>query len=92
MRLVNGQRNVARTSVCRLYDLAAWQVACEFNLFEAVPIHGAASLEGIASKIGQDKDRTGRFLRMLAFERVFEELAENLFKHTSRRALYLQDK
>jgi hypothetical protein len=92
LRLVNGPRNDARTSVCRLYDLAAWQVACEFNLFEAVPIDSAASLEDIASKIGLDEDRTGRFLRMLASDRAFEEVAENKFKHTSRSALYLQDK
>lgn len=92
LRLVNGPRNDARTSVCRLYDLAAWQMACEFDLFEAIPNDRAANLKDIASKIGLDEDRTGRFLRMLASDRVFEEVAENTFKHTSRSALYLEDK
>ncbi|CBX98991.1 hypothetical protein IAQ61_001269 [Plenodomus lingam] len=92
LRLVNGPRNDARTFVCYLYDLAAWQVACEFNFFEAIPEDGTASVEEIAAKAGIDEDRVGRFLRMLATDRVFEEVENNVFKHTSRSVLYLKDK
>ncbi|KAH9876418.1 hypothetical protein J1614_003549 [Plenodomus biglobosus] len=92
LRLVNGPRNDARTFVCRLYDLAAWQVACEFDLFEAVPEDGTASVQEIAAKSRIDEDRVGRFLRMLATDRVFEEVEKDIFRHTSRSVLYLKDK
>ncbi|KAF2847521.1 O-methyltransferas-like protein [Plenodomus tracheiphilus IPT5] len=92
LRLVNGPRNDARTFVCYLYDLAAWQVACEFDLFEAIPEEGTASVREIAAKAGIDEDRVGRFLRMLASDRVFEEVEKDTFKHTSRSVLYLKDK
>ncbi|KAI8931496.1 hypothetical protein NX059_011162 [Plenodomus lindquistii] len=92
LRLVNGPRNDARTFVCYLYDLAAWQVACEFNFFEAIPEDGVATVEEIAAKSGIDEDRVARFLRMMATDRVFEEVEKNVFKHTSRSVLYLKDK
>ncbi|CAO2658327.1 Nn.00g060500.m01.CDS01 [Neocucurbitaria sp. VM-36] len=92
LRLVNGPRNDARTFVCYLYDLAAWQVACEFNFFEAIPESGSANIREIAEECGMDEDRVGRFLRMLATDRVFEEIEKDVFKHTSRSVLYLKDK
>jgi len=92
LRLVNGPRNDARTFVCYLYDLAAWQVACEFNFFEAIPEDGTATTKEIAEKAGMDEDRVGRFLRMLSSDRVFEEVEPDVFKHTSRSVLYLKDK
>ncbi|CAE7213066.1 hypothetical protein P3342_012482 [Pyrenophora teres f. teres] len=91
LRLVNGPRNDARTFVCYLYDLAAWQVACEFNFFEAIPEHGTASIKEISEKAGMDEDRVGRFLRMLTTDRVFEEVEKDVFKHTSRSIIYLKD-
>ncbi|KAF2123516.1 sterigmatocystin 8-O-methyltransferase precursor [Dothidotthia symphoricarpi CBS 119687] len=92
LRLVNGPRNDARTFVCYLYDLAAWQVACEFNFFEAVPEDGVAHVKEIAEKSGVDEDRVGRFMRMLATDRVFEEVDKDVFQHTARSVLYLKDK
>ncbi|KAF1850335.1 O-methyltransferas-like protein [Cucurbitaria berberidis CBS 394.84] len=92
LRLVNGPRNDARTFVCYLFDLAAWQVALEFNFFEAIPETESATVKQIAEKAGLDEDRVGRFLRMLATDRVFEEVEKDVFKHTSRSALYLKEK
>jgi len=92
LRLVNGPRNDARTFVCYLYDLAAWQVACEFNFFEAIPENGTVHVRDIAAKVGMDEDRVARFLRMLTSDRVFEEVEKDVFKHTSRSVLYLHDK
>jgi hypothetical protein len=92
LRLVNGPKNDARTFMCKQYDLAAWQVACQFYFFEAIPENGTASIREIAKKTGIDEDRTGRFLRILATDRVFEEVEKDVFKHTSRSVLYLRDK
>jgi hypothetical protein len=92
LRLVNGPRNDSRMMVCSLYDLAAWQVACEFSFFEAIPEKGSATIEEIALSVGMDEDRVGRFLRILATDRTFEEVKHNVFKHTSRSVLYLRDR
>jgi len=92
LRLVNGPLNDARTFVCSLYDLAAWQVACDFNFFEAIPEQGSASIKEISEKVGIDEDRVGRFLRILTTDRVFEEVEKDVFRHTSRSVLYLKDK
>jgi predicted transcriptional regulator len=92
LRLVNGPRNDSRIMVCSLYDLAAWQVACEFNFFEAIPEKGSASIKEIAKIVDMDEDRVGRFLRILATDRVFEEVEHNLFKHTSRSVFCLKDR
>jgi hypothetical protein len=51
LRLVNGPRNDARTFVCYLYDLAAWQVACEFNFFEAIPEDRVANIKRFRRKL-----------------------------------------
>lgn len=91
LRLVNGPRTDARTRVCTMYDLAAWQVACEFGFFEAVPEIGVANLEDISKTVGMDEDRVRRFLRILATDRIFEEVEEDVFRHTSRSVVYLQD-
>ena len=91
LRLVNGPKNDARTFVCCLYDLAAWQVALEFDFFEAIPELGTASTQDIATKVGMNEDRVGRFLRMLTSDRVFEEVEKDIFKHTSRSVVYLHD-
>ncbi|KAF1949994.1 sterigmatocystin 8-O-methyltransferase precursor [Byssothecium circinans] len=91
LRLVNGPKAEARTLICTLYDLAAWQVACEFRFFEAVPEDGKASVKEIAETVGMDEDRVGRFLRILATERVFQEVEGNVFRHTAKSVLYLRD-
>lgn len=91
LRLVNGPRNDARTGVCFMYDLAAFQVACEFNFFEAIPEYGRAHVREIAQRSGVDQDRVGRFMRILATDRVFEEVEKDVFQHTARSVLYLRD-
>lgn len=91
LRLINGPKNDARTFVCYLYDLTAWQVACEFNFFEAIPENQSATIEEIAQRTGIDQDRAARFLRMLCSDRVFEETEKDVFRHTSRSILYLHD-
>jgi hypothetical protein len=91
LRLVNGPVYEARTFVCSLYDLVAWQVACEFNFFQAIPEDTSATLQEISDRVGLDVDRIGRFLRLLATQRVFKEVTPGVFQHTSRSALLLRD-
>jgi hypothetical protein len=91
LRLVNGPKTNLVTSVCTIFDLAAWQVACEFGLFEAIPETGTASLPDIAHKVGVDEDRVGRILRILATDRMFEEVERDVFKHTSSSVIHARD-
>jgi hypothetical protein len=91
LRLVNGPKTDIQTSICTIYDLAAWQVACEFNIFEAVPQTGSISVQEIALKVGVDGDRIGRIMRILATDRVFAETGKDMFEHTSRSILYARD-
>jgi len=91
LRLVNSPVYDARTFVCTLYDLVAWQVACEFNFFTAIPENGEATVREISEQVGLDADRVGRFLRLLATQRVFEETAAGVFRHTSRSVLLLRN-
>lgn len=91
LRLVNGPKTDLPTSVCKIFDLASWQVACEFGFFKAIPETGAASLAEIAQKVGIDEDRVGRILRILATDRMFEEIEKDVFKHTSRSIIYARD-
>lgn len=91
LRLVNGPKTEVRNLICTLYDLAAWQVACEFRFFDAIPESGCAELKEISKAVGLDEERVGRFLRILATDRVFEEVKPDVFKHTSRSVLYVRD-
>ena len=104
LRLINGPRNTLRSFFFSHYDLAALQVALERRFFDHVPLqgqkpgdeqetaHGTRSAE-IAEKAGMDEDRTTRVLRLLATQRIFEEVGgeEALFQHTASSALFARD-
>ena len=81
--LVNGPKTFFRTFLTTHYELAAYQTAVEHNFFEHVPIKGKIHLTNLASLVGMDADRTGRFLRLLATQRVFKELEDDFFAHTA---------
>ena len=92
LRLVNGPRIDTRGLICSQYDIVAWQVACEFSFFDTVPEDGDATVQEIAAQAGLDEDRVGRMMRILATDRVFEEVEENTFRHTSRSIVFRQDR
>lgn len=81
--LINGPKTFLRTFLTTHYELAAYQVAIEFKFFENVPRHGSIHVAELASIVGMDADRTGRFLRLLATQRVFREVKEDFFAHTA---------
>ncbi|KAF2728791.1 O-methyltransferas-like protein [Polyplosphaeria fusca] len=92
LRLVNGPRNDARNRICTLYDIVAWQAACEFGFFDAVPEDGGASISEIAVRANVDEERVGRFIRILATDRIFEEKEPGRFWHTARSVVFLRDR
>ena len=108
LRLINGPKSTLRSFFFTHYDLAAFQVAIERRFFNHVPlpvdvtgekvengqkiVHGASAAE-IAEKAGMDEDRTARALRLLATQRIFEEVdgEEGRFRHTANSALLARD-
>ena len=90
--LVNGPLNWLRLFFCSHHDLAAWQVALDFDFFEAVPLEGSVLLSEIAEKVVMDEDRVGRVMRLLASQRVFVESQPDVFRHTATSALVASDK
>ncbi|KAL9004881.1 MAG: hypothetical protein Q9188_002318 [Gyalolechia gomerana] len=81
--LINGPKTFLRTFLTTHYELAAYQTAIEFKFFENVPREGSIHVAKLAGIVGMDTDRTGRFLRLLATQRVFKEVKEDYFAHTA---------
>jgi hypothetical protein len=80
--LTASPRSVVRTLQLAHYDLVAYQVALEFDLFTAIPADGELSLAQVAEKAGIDEDRVARVLRLLALHGMFQETQEDTFAHT----------
>ncbi|CAE7179551.1 Sterigmatocystin 8-O-methyltransferase [Pyrenophora teres f. teres] len=82
-RLVNGPKNIFRTQNYLVGDQAATQVALSRKYFQHVPADDTGiSAAALAEKAGMDEDRTTRFLKILATQRIFEEV-EGKFRHTA---------
>lgn len=79
--LVEGPKRHFRALCCQGYELAAIQVALDFNFFTIVPAEGQISLEELAKKAGVDLDRTSRIVRLLATEFIFREPTPGYVAH-----------
>lgn len=94
VRLISGPKVVYRHLFVSHYDLAAYQVALEFDFFNLVPLYGTIPVSALAEKAGLDTDRAERILRTLATQRVFEEVpvrGGTAFKHTAASALIVEE-
>ncbi|CAI6331164.1 unnamed protein product [Periconia digitata] len=107
IRLVNGPENTLRSFFFSHYDLAALQVALGRGFFNHVPLpshetNGAtngnskysASVDEIAARAEMDVDRTARVMRMLATQRIFQEVPgdSESFQHTAASAAFARNK
>lgn len=90
--LVVGPRRSMRSLICSSNDLAALQVAFEFNFFTIVPeSEEGISLEEVARQAGIDEGRTRQVLRFLCTHRIFREVKEGWFAHTASSAAFRRD-
>ncbi|KAG8527710.1 uncharacterized protein KY384_007864 [Bacidia gigantensis] len=90
--LVNGPRRTIRSLICFSNDLAAFQVAFDFNFFTIVPeSEKGIALEEVARQAGIDVGRTRQVMRMLCTHRVFREIKEGWFAHTLTSVLFKRD-
>ncbi|KAL9109921.1 MAG: hypothetical protein Q9227_005444 [Pyrenula ochraceoflavens] len=83
LRLVDGPTRHIREFFLLGYDLAAFQVALDFDFFNLVPVNGEISLEELAKKAGLDLDRVSRIVRMMAVHRYFQEVRPGYVSHTA---------
>ncbi|KAL8856459.1 MAG: hypothetical protein Q9178_006929 [Gyalolechia marmorata] len=81
--LVDGPATFYRHFLMRGYEIAAFQIALDFDFFTLVPGEGDIKLEDLASKAGLDQDRTGRVMRLLITHRFFQESRPGFFSHNS---------
>jgi hypothetical protein len=89
-RLVEGPAKYYRHYLMHGYELAAFQVALDFDFFSLVPSTGEISLDELARKAGLDVDRTGRIMRLLITHRFFKEMTPGFVSHNSF-SIALQD-
>ena len=89
-RLVDGPTKFYRSFFMLGYDLAAFQIALDFDFFALVPADGEISLEELANKAGLDQDRTSRVVRLLVTQRFFQERRAGFISHNSF-SIALQD-
>ena len=82
-RLVDGPTKFYRSFFMLGYDLAAFQIALDFDFFSMVPVDGEISLEELANIAGLDQDRTSRVLRLLVTHRFFQERRPGFISHNS---------
>ncbi|KAI2601781.1 hypothetical protein GGR54DRAFT_627041 [Hypoxylon sp. NC1633] len=107
LSLVNGPKNTLQSFLFSYYDIATMQVALDRRMFDHIPLPPAsssgngvseasvskASVAETAQKAGMDEDRAGRFLKVLATRRIFEEVEgePDTFTHTANSALLARD-
>jgi hypothetical protein len=89
--LIQGPKKTMRTMLCLGEDLAALQVAFQFNFFNQVPRDEAIDIANLALNIGIDEDRLARCMRMLVTHRIFAENVAGWFSHTPSSVIFHED-
>jgi hypothetical protein len=89
--LVEGPKRHFRALCCQGYELAAIQVALDFNFFSIVPAQGQISLEDLAKEAGVDLDRTSRIVRLLITEFLLREPTHGYIAHSPSSYLLHSD-
>ena len=91
LTLVNGPMLFHRNMFGVHYDLAALQVMLEFNVLENIPVKGSIDLDTLSAKVGIDKNKLGRLLRLLGTQQYVEEPQFEVFQHTMLSEVLLRD-
>jgi len=90
--LTNGPMQWLRVFFCTHHDLGAWQTALRFNFFSIVPLDKPMAVKDIALAAKMDEDRLSRIMKLLASQRCFHEVDEDVYEHTSLSAFVARNK
>ncbi|KAK0512544.1 hypothetical protein JMJ35_004561 [Cladonia borealis] len=91
LTLINGPMLFHRNLFGVHYDLAALQIVLDFNVLESIPVKGSIDLDTLSAKVGIDKNKLGRLLRLLGTQRYVEEPQFEVFQHTMLSEVLLRD-
>ncbi|KAI0841458.1 O-methyltransferase [Hypoxylon sp. FL0890] len=89
--LMNGPRACIRSYLLSGFELAAVQIAFEFDFFKIIPEKGEIEVGELAKKAGMDADRAARVLRILATRRIFQEKTPGYFSQTAASLAFAKD-
>jgi hypothetical protein len=90
LMLVNGPKAYFRSLFCYQHDLAAFQIAFDYDFFNNIPLDGELTIPELAERVRFDEDRVARVLRFLTTHRVFVE-KDGAFAHTAYSAIFAKD-
>ena len=91
LNLVNGPKIQLCKAVCQGNDLAAHQIALDFDFYHAIPASGTPTLRSVSEQVNLDIGITSRVLRFLVTQGYFREIEEDVFAHTKASAAIRQD-
>lgn len=91
LQLVNGPKRTLRTLYGTHYDLAANQVALEFDFFALIPVNGTSTVKQLAEATKLNPDIVARVLRILTTQHIFLEVEDGVFMHTAASATIARD-
>ncbi|KAI0965551.1 S-adenosyl-L-methionine-dependent methyltransferase [Xylaria arbuscula] len=89
--LVEGPRKFLRSACVLGFELAAFQIALDFNFFTLIAPGQEIELRELAVKAGLDVDRTRRVVGMLMTHRFFQESRPGWISHSSSSLVLFQD-
>lgn len=81
-KLVNGPQNQLRDVFTTLHELAAFQVAFDFDFFTECSENSTTDVDTLAQKTGLEADLIRRVMRLMCLHHVFEEVSDGRFAHT----------
>ena len=81
-QLVNGPKNHFRDFFSTHHELAAFQIAFDFDIFMLCPQDGTTDIDTLADKTGLERDLIHRAMRLMCLHHVFTEVSEGCFSHT----------
>ncbi|KJK77200.1 hypothetical protein H634G_07507 [Metarhizium anisopliae BRIP 53293] len=90
--LSQGPMRWLRIFFCSHHDLGAWQAALRFGYITIVPLNRPIMIQDIASASRMDVDRTRRIMKLLASQRCFQEVKEDVYEHTAMSAVIAQER
>lgn len=81
-QLVKGPKTHLRDYFSSHHELAAFQVAFDFDFFTACPRDGTIKVGELAQRTGLDEELIQRVMRLLCLHHIFEEASEGCYTHT----------
>lgn len=91
-KLLYGPHGFMHEYVSSNWEYGALYTVLEFNILEKIPIDGEARVSELAAQCGLPENKLLRILRLIACEKILEEVSEQVFSHTAISEELVKDK